>query len=190
MILSQWKLTADEYYSVCNDDRYRMHQALCNVFDCSKVRFDLVKRNNLAIISTITENSEKISPILGDFKSKEYAINPSVGSLFRCECDVNLVISHSTPEHKNPKKIPVVGQNAVESWLLQRADMFGGNIDSVLVSPTERYYHLKKGGNIAWHHIEFYFRVTDSEKFRIFLHEGIGKARHLGFGLVKAFLVR
>lgn len=89
---------------------------------------------------------------------------------------------------KNGKRVPIVGEENLVSWLQRKAALHGFEItpSQLKATPMPRQYFVKKGK--AGLHVATNFqgvlRVTDHDLFTQSLTKGIGTAKAFGFGML------
>lgn len=186
-ILSKWELNARDMAEYGFFDRYEIHKKICHIFDSPTIRFKVDSIGGNIVILIVSQNAVINSPDRGEIKSKPYEVAVRNGDCFRVQCDLNAITSHSTPEHPNPKKVPVVGHSNILQWLVARQSKIGCSVENLVVSPTEREYLNEKQYTIAWHRIHFDAIVENNELFNSAVMNGLGSSKHCGFGLVTVF---
>ena len=194
MIIGKWELPASDFASLTRFDNYRLHEILCNdIFNDSPVRFDISKQGNVITILTLSPNQPFALPHQGKFVTKTFDPNPSIGDMYRLEVKLNAIMSHTIDGRKSEQQLK--GQAQITKWLSDRMENWGIKPLDISVGGTQNSSHLKpsKNGNDAitipcdWHNVTICCEVVDALKFKQMLHEGIGKKRGLGYGMIKAF---
>ena len=91
---------------------------------------------------------------------------------------------------KNGRRVPVLGHDALVSWMQRKAEAGGFSFDTetLRVTPMGLEFFHKKKDNRHGSHYAHEFRgvltVTDPTQFRATLAAGIGSAKAFGFGLL------
>lgn len=92
-------------------------------------------------------------------------------------------------DNETKKKIAIRGKENLIKWFSEKSSSFGFEIieDSLSVSDTNVLKFSKKGKNVVLGKALFTGRlkVTDKERFRKSVEEGIGKGKAFGFGLLQ-----
>lgn len=191
MFISQWILTQKEYSEINGYDNYNIHKEVCSIFD-DGVKFDLsINENGNAVIIIQSSTEPKSEPLFGQFRTKEVNNTYKVGTNVRVLVNLNAVKQVQIEGKKNSKKIPVVGEENVKSWIKSREEQFGIIVNSVNVGNTQHDWCKKNNSEIkcSWHKVEIFCTVTNELNFNKIVLEGIGSQRSFGYGMIKVFKV-
>ncbi len=89
---------------------------------------------------------------------------------------------------KNGKRIPIVGEANLTSWLHRKASIHGFDIvsNNIQATPMPRQYFIKKGksGLHVATNFQGVLKITDHALFTQSLIKGIGTAKAFGFGML------
>ena len=190
MILSKWVLTPNDYFSLCGDNRYKMHQAVCDIFDEASVKFDITAhKGNYVIITQSTKNVTK-NPLTGSIVSKEIPIKNFISGVYRLTVNLNAVIQVKREGKKNYSKVAVTADK-VNEWIQSRENRWGIECNNIRVNPTQTQISVKNGNKITCksHLVIIDCNVIDPELFQSMITSGIGSQRSFGYGLVKSIKI-
>ena len=148
--------------------------------------------------------------VLGSAKTKEYDAfldKIQVGQIFRFRLTANPTYAVAQPGEKRSKIYPHITVDQQKKWLLDRSERLGfefleqetdiddGN-EQLTLEIVERNWEVlrRKSGQrtikLSSVSFEGFLKVTDLEKFKIALTEGIGREKAFGMGLLTVIPMR
>lgn len=207
--LTRWILSEEDF--ILNYmDKYKLHQDICEIFDDGNLLFRCDYKDRKWYILIISNNDIVEKPEFGKVDTKQYDPNIRINEIYRLDVDLNAVTQKSTPEHKNPIKVPVIGEANIINWILKRQVSFGFTLenrndmfDFYDSDETNKNYVCEIGKTqhetvigkkeriheIDWHNVKMNVKVVDSDLFKNMLINGIGSSKYCGLGFVKAFRI-
>ena len=175
---------------------YEMHRTVCRAFPdkdnggTGRILYRIENNNssiyyNNASIIVVSEKKPDWDKIksnedyLSEYKSKDYEINLSEKQLLRFFLKANPTVK------KDGKRKGLYGSKEQENWLVRKADENGFKIMD-FTPRQDDYLKNKSGKEIEFLSViyEGVLQVTDVNKFKDALYNGIGSAKGFGFGLM------
>jgi len=102
----------------------------------------------------------------------------------RVHHDVVMHLKKSLPEEINDYSQGELEQIAGEKWLSQKAEKHGFRVLSVFAQGYQQHHFKKRQISLATLDFEGVLQVTDPDKFRQTLFNGLGRAKAFGCGLM------
>ena len=216
MYLSRVKILAEDpekLAKILQDDHYKLHQTLWRLFpDRNKTdkRHFLFKRDDSGSFPLFyllsAEQPQSLDNILkvetkdfnpqlniGDKLAFSLRANPVIklyGSKDRHDVVIHLKQSLSKSERLEISQA-ALEQQAGEQWLQKRAEKNGFKLQSVIANGYQQHQfkkpNVKEDIKLSSLDFEGVLEITEVEKFKKVLYEGIGSGKAFGFGL---FLIK
>ena len=129
----------------------------------------------------------------GEWEAKTIAPSFLSHKSYRFQFRANPVRRKHIPvEERNTRKngpfLPVSGEADLKEWLIRQGQNNGFEIETgtLLVSPPTAVRFRKNGVSGTVSQVDFsgILTVSDTDKFKAAFHNGIGRAKSLGFGLL------
>lgn len=184
MYISKLTFTKKQFALIKGYDRYILHQYVSNIFDES-CQFWIDDKKEFVDVIVYSTSTSKVNPTECVVKTKEFKKDLSVGLFGKIKCTTNIA---KTGKNKN-EKIPIVKSDEVIEWILKNQECWGIKVNqkSILLNDLYTISTKKKFNSwkIVYRDIEFGYEISDSEKFRCMLQNGIGKSKKFGFGLIR-----
>lgn len=184
MYFSRLKMSISEYVSICNDDMYKLHQYLTNLFSSRNVRFKKEVRSGgvtLYCYSDTQITNEK------GIDCKEYPLQMLNGGCYEIACTINPIRQHRENGKKNCIKRAVDTENLYE-WV---KDKLGQHDISVLdndfiINDSGVSIHHKHDADITckWYDIKMVCMANDEAKLKNLIQCGLGSQRSFGYGMI------
>ncbi len=136
------------------------------------------------------------NPAVRDVSKERAGINAGRRFLFRLKANTTKRLSAKSPgviAGQVGKRVPVRGDDARRQWLSRHAAVSGFDLDLGSVRITELPAAGGSGGKrvtVAGAVFDGVLVVSDQEKFRLALQQGIGPAKAYGFGLLSIAAAR
>jgi CRISPR system Cascade subunit CasE len=140
--------------------------------------------------------SQSENPAIRDVTKEQAGISAGRRFLFRIKANTTKRLSAKSPDgtaEQVGKRVPVRGDDARRQWLARHAAAAGFDLDLGSVRITELPPARGSSGKrvtVAGAVFEGVLVVSDVEKFRLALKQGIGPAKAYGFGLLSITAAR
>ncbi len=216
MYLSRVKILAEQpekLAEILQADQYQLHQTLWRLFperNKNDSRNFLFKRDDSehfplfyllsaeqpqSLDNILKVETKVFNPQLntGDQLAFSLRANPVIKMPNdKTRHDVVMHLKKSlTEEQKQQYSQANLEQQAGEKWLEKRAEINGFRVHSVITNGYQKHQfkkpNVKKGIKLSSLDFEGILEITEVEKFKKVLYEGIGSAKAFGFGL---FLIK
>lgn len=212
MYLSRVKVLAeqpDKLIAILNKDHYQLHQLLWKLFPerTEETKRDFLFRRDdsegfpLFYLLSVTQpqnlpgvlkvESKEFNPNLNKSDKLSFSLraNPvkkaKLGDDSFARHDVVMHLKKSLSDaDKETYSQAEFEQQAGEKWLAQRAEKNGFKVLSVIAQGYQQHHFQKRKIKISTLDFEGLLEVTDVDKFKKVLYQGIGSAKAFGCGLM------